>query len=82
MALCVALTSDGTLHPTGQPVSECAGYVMVSSSEYGVYQALQDAFGVPTPEQASGWFVGAWGAVVVMFILSRWVGSVVSMFNK
>ena len=82
MALCVALTSDGTLRPTGQPVGECAGYVMVSSSEYGVYQALQDALGVPTPEQASGWFIGAWGAVMVMFILSRWVGSVVSMFNK
>lgn len=82
MAHCVTINSDGTLMSTGQPVSECTGYVMVSGSEYGVYQAVQDAFGVPTPEQASAWFVGAWGAVVVTFILSRWVGSVVSMFDK
>lgn len=81
MALCVTLNSDGTLTATGQAVSECTGYVMVSSSEYGVYQAVQDAFAVPTPDQASAWFVAAWGAVVVMFIVSRWVGSVVAMFK-
>lgn len=82
MALCVALNSDGTLSQTGQPVSECTGYVMVSSSEYGVYQAVQDAFAVPTPEQASAWFAASWGCVVVMFIVARLVGSVVSMFDS
>lgn len=81
MALCVALNSDGTLTPTGQPVAECTGYVMVSGSEYGVYQAVQDAFAVPTAAQASTWFVASWGCVVVMFIVGRCVGSVVSVFN-
>lgn len=82
MALCVTLNSDGTLSQTGQPVEECTGYVMVSGSEYGVYQAVQDAFGVPTPDDALSWFSATCGCVVVMFIVSRWVGSVVSMFNK
>ncbi len=82
MALCVALNSDGTLSQTGQPVEECTGYVMVSGSEYGVYQMVQDAFAVPTAEQASTWFVASWGCVVAMFIVSRAVGSVVAMFKK
>lgn len=81
MAECVTLNADGTLTPTGQPVSECTGYVLVSGSEYGVYQVVQDALGAPTPEQAMGWFFGAWGAVMVFFIASRAVGSVVSMFK-
>jgi hypothetical protein len=82
MALCVAINSDGTLSQTGQPVSECAGYVMVSGSEYGVYQAVQDAFAVPTAQQATTYFVASWGCVVVMFIVSRLAGSVASFFGK
>lgn len=81
MALCVTLNSDGTLTPTGQPVSECTGYVMVSGSEYGVYQSIDTAFAAPTPEVASGWFFGCWGAVMVSFIAARCVGSVLSMFK-
>jgi hypothetical protein len=81
MAICVVVNSDGTLAPTGQAVSECTGYVMVSGSEYGVYQALQQALAAPTPEQASGWFFGAWGAVMVMYIAARFVGTVLSMFK-
>jgi hypothetical protein len=82
MALCVVINSDGTLATTGQAVSECTGYVMVSSSEYGVYQVLQDVFAAPTPVQASGWFFGCWGAVMVFYIASRCVGAVISMFDK
>jgi len=81
MAQCVTLNADGTLIPTGQTVGECTGYVLVSGSEYGVYQVVQDAFSAPTPEQASGWFFGAWGSVMVMYIAARLVGAVVSMFN-
>lgn len=82
MAQCVVLNVDGTLTPTGQPVSECTGYVLVSGSEYGVYQAVNDAFASPTPEQAQGWFLGAWGAVMVCYIAARCVGAVISMFNE
>ncbi|MBT2119551.1 hypothetical protein KK141_19450 [Dyella sp. LX-66] len=81
MALCVTLNQDGTLTPTGQPVGECTGYVLVSGSEYGVYQVVQDALGTPTPEQAMGWFFGAWGAVMVFYIASRAAGAVIAMFK-
>lgn len=81
MAVCVALNQDGTLTPTGQPVGECTGYVMVSGSEYGVYQVVQQALGVPTSEEAMGWFFGAWGAVMVFYIASRAAGAVVGMFK-
>lgn len=82
MALCVVMNSDGTLSPTGQAVDECTGYVMVSSSEYGVYGVMQNAFAAPSPVQASGWFFGCWGAVMVFYLVSRAVGSVISMFHE
>lgn len=81
MALCVAVNADGTLSQTGQPVDQCTGYVMVSGSEYGVYQVLQDALAAPTPEQALGWFFGVWGVVVVSYITARFTGTVISMFK-
>lgn len=82
MAICVSLNaSSGTLAPTGEPVAQCSGYVMVSGSEYGVYQSLQTALAAPSPATASGWFFGAWGAVMVSYIAGRFVGSILSMFN-
>lgn len=81
MAECVTLNSDGTLTPTGQTVDQCTGYVLVSGSEYGVYQTLQTAFAQPSSSDAMSWFFGAWGAVMVFYIGSRAAGSVVAMFK-
>lgn len=81
MAQCVTLNADGTLTPTAQTVDQCTGYVLVSGSEYGVYQVVQQALAVPTSQETVGWFVGAWGAVMVFYIAARAVGSVLSMFN-
>lgn len=82
MAQCVVLNVDGTLTPTGQPVGECTGYVLVSGSEYGIYSVVQQAFSTPAPEQATGWFVGAWGIVMVFYVAARCVGAVLSMFHS
>lgn len=81
MAECVTLNADGTLSPTGQTVDQCTGYVLVTGSEYGVYQVVQTSLAVPTPDEASGWFIGAWGLVMVFYIAARCVGAVLSMFN-
>lgn len=81
MALCVALAADGTLIPTGQPVESCAGYVLVTGSEHSFYALAYQAFAAPTPEQAAGWFVGCFGAVVMLFVAARMAGSVASIFK-
>lgn len=81
MALCVALAQDGTLIPTGQPVLECTGYVLVSSSEHAVYGLINQAFAIPTPEQAAGWFVGSAGVVILWFLVARIAGRVANFFN-
>lgn len=81
MAVCVQLQADGTLVPTGESVAECTGYVLVSGSEYGVYQTVDQALGFPTSDVALSWFFGAWGAVMVAFIAGRCVGAVLSMFK-
>lgn len=81
MAVCVALQSDGTLIPTGQAVEACTGYVLVSGSEHSFYALAYQAFAMPTPQQATGWFVGACGAVIVWFVAARIAGTVAAMFN-
>lgn len=81
MALCVALTADGTLVPTGQRVEECTGYVLASGSEHSFYALAYQAFAAPEPEVAAGWFVGAFGAVVMFFVVARMAGSVAAVFK-
>jgi len=82
VAQCVTLNSDGTLTPTGQAVSECTGYVMVSGSEYGVYQALQTALAMPSADEASTFFIGTLGLVMFFFLVSRQVGAVAGFFSR
>lgn len=82
MALCVALQPDGTLLPTGQPVTECAGYVLVSASEHGVYAVVQQAFSMPTPEEALLWSTTCCGAVLLWFVVGRIAGSVATIFDR
>lgn len=81
MALCVTLLSDGTLVPTGQPVEACTGYVLVSGSEHSFYALVNQVFATPTPEQAAGWFVGSFGAVVLFYVVARMAGGVAAMFK-
>lgn len=81
MAVCVQLLADGTLAPTGEAVEACTGYVLVSGSEHSFYALVHQAFATPTPEQASGWFVGALGAVMFWFVCGRIAGSVAAMFK-
>lgn len=82
MARCVVLTGDGRLVDTNQAVSECTGYVLVSGSEYGVYQLVNQAFSTPSPQQAAGWFVGSAGVVMFWFVVARMAGSVAAMFDR
>lgn len=81
MGVCVVLQPDGTLLPTGQPASECAGYVLVTGSEHGVYALVQQALGMPEPEVVGGWFVGSFGAVMLFYMSAYFVGRIVSMFD-
>lgn len=81
MATCVALQADGTLVPTGQAVAECTGYVLVSGSEYGVYQLVQQAFATPTNEQVSEALIAGFGAVLLWYVVARIAGAIVSMFD-
>jgi len=82
MALCVALAADGTLVPTGQAITECTGYVLVSGSEHGVYAVFNQALATPSPEVAMGWFVGGLGAVMFWYVVARIAGSVAAFFHR
>lgn len=81
MALCVALATDGALVPTGQPVAECTGYVLVSGTEHAVYALINQVFATPTPEQAASWFVGSAGAVIGWFLVAHIAGRVGNFFS-
>ena len=81
MALCVTINADGTLSATGESVSECTGYVMVSSSEYAVYSTLQAALAMPTTDDALSWFGGTFSLVLVFFVVARIGVKVAAMFD-
>lgn len=81
MALCVALQPDGTLAPTGQPVAECSGYVLVSATEHARLSFLSDLFEWPEASVAASWLVGAFGFVIVCNVVGSMVGSVVKMLS-
>lgn len=81
MSACVVVNPDGTLAFTGHPVSECPGYVLVSSAEHGVYAVVQEAFGMPEKEVIASWFVGSYGVVMLFYMAAYFVGRIVAMFN-
>ncbi|HEY0491076.1 MAG TPA: hypothetical protein VGD30_16310 [Telluria sp.] len=81
MALCVVINADGTLAQTGQPVSECAGYVMVDASEHARSSLLDTLLSVPEPGVAGTWLVGAFGFVLGCNVLSSLAGSVVKALS-
>jgi hypothetical protein len=82
MSECVTLNVDGTLSLTGQPAETCAGYVLVSSSEFAQISGFSALFEVPAPEIASAWFAGAFGIVLICNVLGSQVGSVVKMLSS
>lgn len=81
MSECVVLNPDGTLSSTGQPASECAGYVLVSATEHAQQSFLTQLFQWPEAEIAGSWLVGAFGFVIVCNVAGSMVGSVVKMLS-
>lgn len=81
MSECVQVAPDGTLVFTGQPVSECSGYVLVSGAEHALYAFVQQMLETPSPEVLLGWFSGCVGLVLSAYFAAYGVGRIVGMFN-
>lgn len=81
MALCVTLNADGTLTQTGDSVDQCAGYVLVSGSEYGVFQVVQDSLSMPTPEVMAEWFSAPFFMAVSLHFVAMFVGKIAGFFD-
>ncbi|MGN5554171.1 hypothetical protein ABUK25_21165, partial [Xanthomonas citri pv. mangiferaeindicae] len=45
------------------------------------YALVQEAFAMPSKEDAVAWSTGCCGLVIVWFVLGRLAGSVAGMFN-
>ena len=82
MAQCVVLNADGTLAATSDSPSACTGYVLLSSGEYAMVGAIDQALGVPDSTTAMGWFMGPFSLVVFLYVAARCAGSVVNMFRS
>lgn len=81
MSACVVLNADGTVSITGQPVSECAGYVLVSASEHAQMSFLTSLFEWPEADVAGTWLVGAFGFVMVCNVAGSLSGAVVKALS-
>ncbi|MCS4233101.1 hypothetical protein [Stenotrophomonas sp. BIGb0135] len=82
MGLCVALTENGTIVPTGQPVAECSGYVLLSGAEVSTVALIAQAFEIPDKEVLATWAAGPFGLIVFLFVVARVAGSVAAVFHK
>ncbi|KQH72875.1 hypothetical protein XfCFBP8356_009445 [Xylella fastidiosa subsp. sandyi] len=82
MALCVSLKADGTLVATGQGVSDCTGYVLVSGSEYGVYQLVQRVFEVPDMKTVIQTSTAVAFTVIGWYVAARIIGTVATFFDS
>lgn len=82
MGLCVALTENGTIVPTGQPVEQCTGYVLLSGAEVSTVALIAQAFEVPDKEVLATWAAGPFALIVTLFVVARIAGSVAAVFNK
>lgn len=74
MALCVALAPDGTLQPTGQSLSQCAGYALVSPLEASQLVILESFFALPDPSDATTLFTTIVLSIVGAFLTGRAFG--------
>lgn len=81
MSECVALAANGTLIPTGQPVSECAGYVLISGTEHSQMAFLAELFQAPDAETLMGVLVATFGFVLVCNVAAYMTGAVVKMLS-
>lgn len=81
MAQCVVLNPDGTLTTTTDAVEECAGYVLVSGSEYGVIALVGAAFEPPTVEVIATVSAAAFFAPLVFYLTGLAVGRVAGFFR-
>jgi len=82
MAQCVVLNPDGTLTPTAEPVAECSGFVLVSGSEFSVYQLVHEAFATPTSEQTATLLsIGFFGPLAV-YMVAHLAKRLASMFDR
>jgi len=82
MGLCVAIADNGTLVPTGQPVTECTGYVLLSGAEANTLTLFAQAFEVPNKEVLATWAVGPFMLIAGLYVAARIAGTVASFFHK
>lgn len=81
MAICVQLQADGTLVPTGEPVEQCSGSVLLSGTEYATVQVLDNIFMWPEPEVAASWFGFAFFLILALNVVGSMTGSVVKSLS-
>ncbi|HAV4432544.1 TPA: hypothetical protein UMF74_000458 [Stenotrophomonas maltophilia] len=82
MSLCVALGENGTLIPTGQPVDQCTGYVLMSSAEASSVAMFAEAFKVPDKDVLAGWASGPFILIMTLYLAAHIGGRVAAVFDK
>lgn len=82
MALCVAISPDGSVYATGAPVEECTSYVLLAPGEAVAASTLNDWLTPPEPGVLEAAFVGVFAFVLGCFIVGRLVGHVVTIFDR
>ncbi|TMN34195.1 hypothetical protein [Pseudoalteromonas sp. S2755] len=75
---CIYLNADGTISATSEPLSQCAGYVLVTASDAEAFTASTQITSLDIGEA----FIWGFGLVVTFGFLSANVGYARKIINK
>lgn len=75
---CIYLNADGTISATSEPLSQCAGYVLVTASDAQAFTASTQITSLDIGEA----FTWGFGLVVTLGFLSYKVRAARTVINK
>ncbi|MGH8601244.1 MAG: hypothetical protein ACREXR_00205 [Gammaproteobacteria bacterium] len=80
MALCIAV-SGSTLEVIGEYTEACAGYALMTASEYASTPTLAALFAVPDAETVQQAFMAGLGLPLILWLTAWGFGVVVNWIN-
>ncbi|MFT3847863.1 MAG: hypothetical protein QM739_04055 [Propionivibrio sp.] len=82
MATCAVLNASGALELTSDPVSACAGYVLLDASEYTLQTTMAGLVAMPDASDVGAVFAIGFSIPITLALIGWAVGSVLSPIGR
>ncbi|MCL7422875.1 MAG: hypothetical protein M8364_18450 [Methylobacter sp.] len=82
MANCVEIDGLGYVKQSSDPIDECAGYVIMHSTEYSDLPTLTDLFTIPVAADLQQMWMLGFSLPVITYLTAWAYGVVINWFNE